>query len=84
MTMTHSEETSICLGIVRSPEHLERLTEVAAWLDANKFSCTLSVSNEKATLDIASDAEGLGPWTQEKFKHYAMEVVIEALVRQMG
>jgi len=81
---TRSEEASVYLGTVRGPEHLDKLAEVAAWLDANKFSCTLSVSNEKAELDIASDTEGLGPWTQEKFKHYAMEVVIQALVRHMG
>ena len=73
--------TSVYLGIVRGPEHLHKLSEVAAWLDQNKFSCTLSVVDGRAMLDITSDNSNLG---ECEFGQYAMEIVIHTLVKHMG
>lgn len=72
-------DTSIYLGIVRSSDHSLRLAEVAAWLDTNKFSCTLSVVDGRATLDITDDRD----MSQQDFEKYAMEIVIHTLVKHM-
>jgi hypothetical protein len=47
-------EVKLCK--VKSKEHEESLSEIAKWLDDNKFSCTLSIINEIAYLDIDSDS----------------------------
>lgn len=73
------------IGRVRSEAHLERLANVAAYLDANKFSCTLSVVENTATLDTCPHdvAEWAGR-TLEDYRLYAAEMLIYALSRELA
>jgi hypothetical protein len=81
MTQGEMMDTTVCIGIVRSPDHLNKLEEIAAWLDQNKFSCTLSVVDNRATLDITGGDESVQ--TKEEFDKYVMEIVIHTLVKHM-
>jgi hypothetical protein len=74
-------KTTVYLGILRGEKHMERLSEVAAWLDQNKFSCTFSVVDNRAMMDI--DAPESSGWTKDDFEKYVMEIVIHSLVRHM-
>jgi hypothetical protein len=66
-------EVKLCK--VKSKEHEESLSEIAKWLDDNKFSCTLSIINEIAYLDIESDSH----WSQDGFIESVTQEVLTAL-----
>ena len=74
------------LGRVRSAAHLERLTNVAAYLDNNKFSCTLSVVEGAAMFDICphDPAAAQRYDSPEKFRLYAAELTMHALAKELA
>lgn len=79
-------DVNFYLGRVRSEAHLERLANVAAYLDSNKFSCTLSVVNNTAMLDICPhDPVAAQRYdTPERFRLYAAELVMHTLSRELA
>ena len=70
------------LGLVRNPEHEQKLIELAVWLDQNKFSTTLSIINGRAQIDVSPHSET--PMSEDEFKFYAAELLIHALVKRLG
>lgn len=77
------QDVYIYFGIVRSPEHLQKLEAVTEFLDKCKFPCTLSTINELAMLTVARESDVDDDWTKEQFEKYVMEMVIHALVKYM-
>jgi hypothetical protein len=75
-------EHSYCflLGRVKNEKHRDKLSEIAYWLDQNKFACTFSVVEGVGRFDICPhDVEAYKDWTVEEFRLYAAELIIAAL-----
>jgi hypothetical protein len=68
----------IFLGAVLNDAHAAKLAEVAAWLDANKFSCTFSVYEGAGHFTITPNPDS-PHLTWELFLSYARDTVICAL-----
>ena len=79
--MTHT--FSFLLGRVQNPEHETRLQDIAATLDANKFSCTFSVVEGMALLDVTPYNADLWPSPAE-FHLYAAERIIHKLAKSLA
>lgn len=76
------------LGRPYNEEHQQKLAEVAAWLEHNKFSCTLSIREGIAFFEI--EPWDKNDWPEEdmfsgvKFYVYASEIVIHTLAKKIG
>lgn len=81
--MNREKDVWFLLGRVQDEAHMERLAEVAARLDQNKFSCTFSVRENLACFDICPHA----PYTTadyENFTLYAAELTMAELAKALG
>lgn len=76
------------LGRPHSEEHLQKLAEVAGWLEQNKFSCTFSMREGVAFFEI--EPWDKNDWPEEnkfsgvEFYLYASEIVIHSLAKKIG
>lgn len=88
MTAEPEISCNFYLGIVRSPEHNQRLCAIAHWLDQNKFSCTYSQVAERAMFDVSphdpKEWESRELFSKDGFAFYAAEHLIHALGRELG
>lgn len=71
------------LGRVKDDAHMQRLAEVASWLDQNKFSCTFSVRGELGCFDITPHKPHTAA-EYDNFPLYAAELAIVALAKALG
>lgn len=69
----------ILLGPVINAAHMNKLEQVAAWLDANKFPCTLAVYEGAAHLTVSPNPDGPKDWNWDVFRFYVLDTVICAL-----
>lgn len=74
---------SFLLGRIKHPEHEARLLNIAQHLDANKFSCTLSIISGEAMFDVAPHYPESWP-SDIDFRLYAAEHIIHTLGKSLA
>lgn len=67
------------LGKPINEENELKLAEIAANLDANKFSCTFSIINGCAMFDCTPYNKK--DWKRKEFQIYAAEIIISKLAK---
>jgi hypothetical protein len=85
MTTESAPFTGTCsfyLGRIANLEHERRLLGVAAYLDANKFSTTVSLVEGRMMLLVSPDDDS--PMTKDEFRIYAGELIIHALSHRLS
>jgi hypothetical protein len=77
-----SFDFSFYLGRIQNPEHEKKLSELAAWLDTNKFACLFAIKKGDGMFDVSPhDPTG---WTPDTFKLYVAEHIVYQLSRLLG